>query len=597
MLIFDELQPPFDEDCEQDELAPDFRTPPIELTLNRYVVSGGVGTPTVHHPPSGWRLLPEFRELAELPVREMLERAAARRYRVVTEDEHDDVTATSADAMAQLAVTGRRAYTEFSVREPQDDDLIGRTRERLRDELDGEVDGPELERSVRYVLDLAYRTAWAIRGGPADRRSLRGELGWVATCSEADSPHRPVNVPSARWPQHDMTVTVNGTTLVCRYFIAASESAPQGSRWADGGRRSVPEDPGPWLPEEDRVVLFIHGHGSRAEEAAELVPWIHRVAEERGERIAVVSMDLPCRGYSSMLDHETVAPFPSTFGHRVPHRPPGLRYPILEFYEEFLGAFLEELSRQVGRPLDDVTVVGGSLGGNLSLRLDNPVLRGNLSGATRPLNRWIRRHVAWSPASVWASFGVGNDFFKDESIRQTRDNSRAAEVPEDRRKFFDEVFFAKPGGALNDVMEVVTFSDFNLPAPSETWYSDEWGCKAVAIQGGVRDIAEVYCEQYRRWHWRVAFEQLLFSHRDTVPGGSGALYSRMDRPLLLLSGKHDSYDFAHIFDRSRDMARDLSALPGRGVFLEHTGHSIHVERPRFLGTQIVDFVTDTPTSP
>ena len=530
MLIFDELQPPFDEDCEQDELAPDFRTPPIELTLNRYVVSGGVGTPTVHHPPSGWRLLPEFRQLAELPVREMLERAAARRYRVVTEDEHDDVTATSADAMAQLAVTGRRAYTEFSVREPQDDDLVGRTRGRLRDELDGEVDGPELERerALRPGPRLPHRVGdsrWP--GGPPEspgRVGLGGHLQrsglpapagqravrpLATTRHDGDGERHDARVPGTRSPPASrLRRVLAGPTAVgdpCRKIRVRGYRRRTG--WRCSSTTTAPAPRRRRSPSLDSPCGGEEGGAHRGGVHGPALPRLLFHARPRN------------RGPVSEHLRSPRAPSPS--GATLSH-PRILRG---------ISGGLPRRAVAAGRaPAGRCHLVGGSLGGNLSLRLDNPVLRGNLSGATRPLNRWIRRHVAWSPASVWASFGVGNDFFKDESIRQTRDNSRAAEVPEDRRKFFDEVFFAKPGGALNDVMEVVTFSDFNLPAPSETWYSDEWGCKAVAIQGGVRDIAEVYCEQYRRWHWRVAFEQLLGSFTATpfpvvaarsIPGWTG----------------------------------------------------------------------------
>ena len=603
MYIFDEIDPPLsDEDeCDRDELPDGYLRPPVELTEGSYVIGGGglaSGNAVPFPPPSRWRLLPELSDAAAQTSDEILVRAAVKRYRVVRGERAGNISAVWADALAQLAVTGRRAYDEFVASRPQEATLIGVARRRLNDESDAIVNEDDLSHSVGYVLDVAYKTAWSLRASPSVRNRLRAEQGWIACCSEVDSPHRPLNVPTAPYPQYDMHVTVTGTRFTCRYFIAAYSTAPEGPDFPGTGRREMPPEPEPWLPEDERILLFLHGHGSRAEEALALIPHIHRIGAERGERFAVVSVDLPSRGYSTMLDHEVVAPFPATFGHRVPHRPPGLRYPILEFMENFIARFLAELARQLGRPLDDVTIIGGSLGGNLSLRLNNPVLRANLSGDLTPVNTWIRRHVAWSPASVWTSYGLSNDFFKDESIRMTRDKSRQPEALDDRIKFIDEVFYEVPGEALRWIFGILTLGVFNLalnlPAPSQTWYRDDWSpCKDLAIDGGVYEIAEVYSQLYRRWHWRVAFEQLLFSHAEDIPGpATGALYMLMTRPLLLLSGAADNYDYAHIFDRSREMARALPGLTGKGVFLRDTGHSIHAERPRFLATQIVDFVLD-----
>ncbi len=50
---------------------------------------------------------------------------------------------------------------------------------------------------------------------------------------------------------------------------------------------------------------------------------------------------------------------------------------------------------------------------------------------------------------------------------------------------------------------------------SEHWYSEDWPCREAAIESSHRGIYEIYSEISRRWHWRVAHEQLIYSHWDS----------------------------------------------------------------------------------
>jgi hypothetical protein len=127
------------------------------------------------------------------------------------------------------------------------------------------------------------------------------------------------------------------------------------------------------------------------------------------------------------------------------------------------------------------------------------------------------------------------------------------------------------------------------------WWSDDWRCKETAIANARSDRQEVYNPLFRQWHWRVAYEQLVFSHHNAVPSTGGMpYYRRIVGPLLLLAGEHDNYNFSHIHDATRDLAPDINAIePSKALFLRDTGHSIHNERPRYLAKEIFNFLAGT----
>ena len=101
-------------------------------------------------------------------------------------------------------------------------------------------------------------------------------------------------------------------------------------------------------------LLMVHGHSSRIEEYDEVVPHLART-----HRVVVV--DLPGCGYSDK-----------------PNKPYSL-----ELYEDVLLGFLDALHIQEAR------VAGGSLGGNLTLRLGH-----------RVPDRFPAL-AAWAPAGAW----------------------------------------------------------------------------------------------------------------------------------------------------------------------------------------------------
>ncbi len=84
---------------------------------------------------------------------------------------------------------------------------------------------------------------------------------------------------------------------------------------------------------------------------------------------------------------------------------------------------------------------------------------------------------------------------------------------------------------------------------SDHWYSPGWPCAATAVEGALRGTEEIYNRRFRRWHWRVAYEQLLYSHWDSDnpdpnvdpdparnPTAGPARYSQIQSRVLLVAG-------------------------------------------------------------
>ena len=115
----------------------------------------------------------------------------------------------------------------------------------------------------------------------------------------------------------------------------------------------------------------------------------------------LVTFDFPSNGYSEYVDHDTLMPLGETLQYH-PNRAEDRRYGILELYERFVVAFVEALDRDLmasgQEPILEriAAVVGGSMGGNLALRLSERLV-------TAPY--WLGACVAWSPASAYESFG------------------------------------------------------------------------------------------------------------------------------------------------------------------------------------------------
>ena len=508
-------------------------------------------------------------------------------------------------ALADLAITGRSSYEQFAKDPLTEETLFAAVKARVADIYGGSQPVPDgLQNAISRVLDRAYQVAFALRGPYPGRAALRPTLGWIAVSGEDDPPHRPVNNGAAPYAQYEMPVKVtvedatggqHDVTVATRFFIAspASDELPTTPMPAPG--RALAPEPVPVVPAGDRVLLFIHGHSSSAEEAGILIPWIHKEGLARGVRFSVVSMDLPSNAYSQMIDHTEVAPWDATTypGGDAAHAGIPIKTPLLDYLEQFIVGFVDALDQRT--PIKDrfAGVIGGSLGGSMGLRL------GRLDLARHP---WLANGiVSWSPASVWApKAGLGH--FDVAAPDHCRDKWREEEKGFSRVNYFRECFYGEihdSQGARN-VDKVL--GELLAPAQANAWHRSPWKCSDTYFNLARTGRYEIYNPKFRRWHFRVAGEQLVFSHADAADGSSPAptgWSAEPNRPIrrfernrvrhLVISGAADGA--GDLYNCARKLAPLMENTPGRSLFLGTTGHSVHDERPRFLARQIVSFVT------
>src|SRR5258708_865329 len=318
------------------------------------------------------------------------------------------------NAFADLSVTGRLTFARFRAQPPRVADILPCVRQQLS--ATGIADA-QVQTAVGRALDRAYSVIRILRAGgwriACPERDLLSPR-YFAVSGEDDLPHRPVNVPSAEFPQYDLDVSVPRKSMLpitppplsvhTRYMIAHT-MPPQGAEAASCAPmgRTVPADRVPVLATDAEVILYIHGMDSRLEEALSFTHQIQAIGLKRHKNYTVVSMDLPTSGYADNIDHTTIAPLTDDgaagggIGFALGFSVNGYLVPILDFDENFIVSFVNKLDEKLGsnHPLTNrlVAIVGGSLGGNLSMRLGRP----------RSDALWITNIVSWSPASIWPS--------------------------------------------------------------------------------------------------------------------------------------------------------------------------------------------------
>jgi hypothetical protein len=466
-------------------------------------------------------------------------------------------------ALADLSVTGRVVYGNWPV-SPAEVVAIKATVQKRTAATSAQADA-----AVEAALDRAYQVAWALRGPASHATAARPALGWIAVSGEDDAPHRPVNLPTPRhsngfeFQQYELPVTTRGVTLRTRFFIASAAAEPFRTSTPNFDPRALPPDLTPEIPVGHEVILFLHGHSSSAEEAQAIIPHIHAAGRARGRNYSVVAFDLPNSGYGQPFDHAQVGGATSWSDTEV-------STPVLDFTEDFVVAFVNALDSVTPVKSRFAGVIGGSLGGNLGLRLGR---RTDLDA-----HPWLRAGiVSWSAASVWDPiFGIA---------ASTSAKRWAADETDDARV---EYF----GKAYDQWLPVIH------RRPPELWYSDNWQpCKNFHIGASRVARREIYNQQFRQWHWRLAGEQLIFSHVDRVDRGNPASPLRYEGNTvrtLLAAGTDDDFPYAHIFSATRKLAQWMVNTPGRSLFLTRTGHSMHIERPRLMARQIVDFLAEQP---
>jgi pimeloyl-ACP methyl ester carboxylesterase len=502
-------------------------------------------------------------------------------------------------AFADLAVTGRRAYMDFILRRPREGGPGGLIESAVMARLVAAgASGwtPALiGKATSEVLDRAYQVAWFLRA-----QTDRGGLGWIAVSGEDDLPHRPVNVPRTPFPQHDLSFTVPGdlgeVVVQTRFAIATADEPPAPPALPPPGRNLPPvlDEPtlGKTLGKDNRIILFINGSDSRLEEANDLIPKLVRLPDGRPSGYTVLTLDLPGSGYASQIDHaKEIGPWtPSiTVSPPVPGFPTGVvvgdpgsvSISLLPFMERFIIRFVAALSTRLGRPRlvesRIAAVVGGSLGGNLALRL------------ARRQAPWLRNVVAWDAGSVWRSLPRGatnlTNFWDPRHTEQ-----------KDIAELFAGISFAIPEAGTpetegsRDGFFAEVF-DRGIPPSSKTqpeqWYGDHFWAKSQYIANARLDRRETYTWQFRQWHWRISLEELMWSWRDPT-------VQDFKSRILLGAGAEDDIEPAHIFTNTAQLAVELANADGDTFFFNHTGHSIHAERPQALARTIMAFLEDSP---
>lgn len=259
-------------------------------------------------------------------------------------------------------------------------------------------------------------------------------------------------------------------------------------RYIDVGPTEPDADPGPPL-------LLVHGHVSRIEEYDEIVAPLAR-------RHRVLVPDLPGCGYSDK-----------------PNQPYSL-----QTYEDALLGFLDRLGVGTAR------VGGGSLGGNLTLRLGH-----------RVPDRFTQL-AAWAPAGAW------------QPARMVADVGKAIGRAAGRALFWPFVW-----------------------VQSRYWYEARWPGRGAMLKDHFAYYREVMSPGFARMYFEVAFDQFLHTHF--------AYAERIAQPTLLGWGDQDHglrmgegvKQLAKMIPRS-----ELKVFPG-------ARHSLANEVPEALASTMGEF--------
>jgi pimeloyl-ACP methyl ester carboxylesterase len=244
-------------------------------------------------------------------------------------------------------------------------------------------------------------------------------------------------------------------------------------------------------------LLLLHGLASRLEEYEELI------AALRPQHRRMIVCDLPGNGYSDK---------------------PARRY-SLGLLEDAALALLDHLK------IDKANVAGGSLGGNLTLRL----------GARQPQR--FEKLAAWAPAGAW-----------------------------------------EPHRIWPRLLRVLPWKLVFWPVlriQSRFWYHPEWPGREKALEHAFLHFKEVYCEGYLRMYCDLGFEQVTTSLFPLAP--------MIKQPTFLGWGDQDDG-----LDMGTGVKRLEKLLPNaRLTIYPNARHSLANEIPGKLAQSIDEFlVTD-----
>jgi pimeloyl-ACP methyl ester carboxylesterase len=559
-----------------------------------------------------------------------------------------------ASAVAQIAVTGRRAFANFSswhpplsaFSGPQDADLI-----QLVQKTNPTINQTDLQNAVTFVLDASYSALWAVRSNDPTWRVKRAQMGWIAVSGEDDTPHRPVNVPTAPYPQYDLPVSVSGPsgtiTATTRFMVASYQTflgpdapplgfppLPQpsspgnagvktlssgvrvgntlqnrlpGTQASNGLRapRQLPDDGLPTIPPYLKIIVYVHGGGSRLEEAVplgnNLILEAMRSDPRRtaNDNYAVISFDMPNSAYGDAFDPAKV--YGSTYHPSMFH--------ILNFEEQYVINFIEALDQKVGNVKNRVAaVMGGSLGGNMSLLL---------ARESKLVHPYLKTIVAWSPTSMLPGHGnLGNGLIFSEATGNPVVNPLFG--GNDTATLWGREELNTRGAYFHTVYFEMLSPLANIPPDPTMWFREGWvnkdgfDCKQSVIIQSRFDRYEVYSSMLRRWTTAIDTEQAMYSFQDKDANDTNPRYQSISSRLLLVAGEKDCYrngcigssdprsallaDTLDIYGYTHDVASQMRGAPGRTLFINNTGHSIHDERPKFFAGEIVSFLTEPDTN-
>jgi pimeloyl-ACP methyl ester carboxylesterase len=255
-------------------------------------------------------------------------------------------------------------------------------------------------------------------------------------------------------------------------------------------------DVGPTERERDALPLvLIHGHTSRIEEYDEIIPHLARTHR-------VLVPDLPGSGYSEK-----------------PNRPYSL-----ELYEDAVLGFLDALG--VGQGL----LGGGSLGGNLTLRL-----------GYRVPDRFPKL-AAWAPSGAW----------------------------------WPSRWLAAAGKWLGRAAGRVLFWPF-VWVQSRYWYEAHWPKRDQTLRDTFAYYREVMGPGFARMYFEVGFDQFMHSHFGYA--------EKIAQPTLLAWGDRD-----HALDMETGVKRLAKLIP-RAELRVFPGarHSLANEVPVQLASACAEF--------
>jgi 2-hydroxy-6-oxonona-2,4-dienedioate hydrolase len=323
---------------------------------------------------------------------------------------------------------------------------------------------------LRFTPPLARRIKKSMSNWTLERGLAVALLAMVGlrvgdgTCPTPRPPPRPAAVDSTPFPQNDLVV--DGMRV--RYIDV-------------GGGAGKP------------VLLLIPGLTSRVEE-------FDQMTGELSKSFRVVSLDMPGSGYSDK-----------------PDRPYSLA-----FYEDVILHFLDELG------IEKCYLAGGSLGGNLTLRL-----------AYRSPERFPKI-VSWAPGASWSPKPV----------------------------------VARVGHAFG------SYSTFwpTVKIQSRYWYDPGFAGRDAMLKSTFNYYDEVMSPGFIRMYWDLAMEQVGTTLQDIAP--------EVKTPTLLVWGDRDDGG-----GMDEGVARLHELMPNnRLLVLPGARHALAAERPKQLSEAISEFL-------